>query len=79
MHSVPSYEREKERLVSSYEAKIEQLEKKIKCDVDLVKEEKEKALDKVGFSRSLILRNHLTQTHDAVTVTSFQYVKSIPV
>jgi hypothetical protein len=46
-YSLSSYEREKQKLLSNYETKIEQVEKKAKTDVDHEKEEKEKALAKV--------------------------------
>ena len=45
--SVANYERERVKLASDCETKIEQLEKKVKNDVDHEKEEKEKALAKV--------------------------------
>ena len=35
--------------MKSYEAKLEQLEKKVRSDVNRVKDEKERALDKVGY------------------------------
>jgi exonuclease VII small subunit len=45
--SVANYERERVKLTNDCETKIEQLEKKVKNDVDHEKDEKEKALAKV--------------------------------
>ncbi|CAB3992562.1 Hypothetical predicted protein, partial [Paramuricea clavata] len=46
--SLSSYEIEKQKLVSNYESKIEQVEKKAKTDVEHENEEKEKALAKAS-------------------------------
>ena len=50
--SVASYEQEKGKLASDYKTKIEQLEKKVKADIDYEKEEKENALTEASSTIS---------------------------
>ena len=71
--SVANYERERVKLANDCETKIEQLEKKVKNDVDHEKEEKEKALAKVWHATLSLFskqRDWLAPNTDDITSQS---------